>query len=356
MNDKNYQPKYKQVKDLIIENIRNNVFPDGSFLPPENELMKIFNVSRNTVRMALKNLREEGIIITKQGQQSQINISSLTAQTKPLKIAWVDLEYIGNEGVYFEIFKHLNYSAEKNNIKVDYVNFQFNPSIDNFIKNLNTYNGIVITGRIIKRNIPADVFEAFQSADNLIAVDNVMGTPAKLIVGTDNYQGARLAVDTLAAAGRKKIAFLGISEAFYRYQPFTERLNGYRDAIEAHSLSNDPGLTVISTELSDTYDVRSVLEKTLKKNPDIDAIFTLTDFIAIQSLYALKGMGINVPFDIAVMGFDGLPIGESVSPRLTSIAQPVADIAETVIRNIIDGNFTQRHIPIPPILVSRESI
>lgn len=358
MNDKSYQPKYQQVKELIIDNIKNNTFPEGSFMPPENELVKLFGASRNTVRMALKNLRDEGIIISRQGQQSQISMTGKTTLKKTLRLAWVDLEYIINEGVYFEIFKHINYAAEKQNISVDYINFQFSQSIGNFVNNMSAYAGIVITGRIIKEGIPPEIFEILSKAKNVISIDNVKTNPARTIIGTDNYQGARLAVDTLVAAGRKKIAFLGISGAFYRYHPFTERLNGYRDAIAHHRLCNSPALTVISAEMSDSYDVRSLLEKTLEKEPDIDAFFAISDFIAVQTLYALKGMGFNVPFDIAIMGFDGLPVGESVAPRLTSIAPPFSAIAEKIIQKIISADFPDEktYIPVPANLVSRESV
>lgn len=358
MEEMNCQPKYKQVKDLIMENIRKNVFPDASFLPPENELVKKFNVSRNTIRTALKHLRLEGIIVTRQGQQSQVNAGKIIEGRSRRKLAWLDVGYVGNEDVYFEIFKHLCYCAENENMNLDYINFQFGSSIENFIKNISAYEGIVITGRINEKKIDGKTFEILSSCKNLIAIDKASGMPAGLTVGTDNYKGARMAVEHLVAAGRKKIAFLGISNSFYIYQPFSERLKGYKDAVAEHGLCDAPGLAVVSAEISDAYDIRPLLMKTLKKHPDIDAFFAVTDFIAVQTLYALKGMDIKVPFDMSVIGFDGLPLGETVSPRLTSISQPFADIAETVLKKIMNGTVSssKKYIPVKPYLVSRESV
>lgn len=352
------QPKYKQVKDLILENIRENIFPDGSFLPPENELMKKFSVSRNTIRTALKQLRDEGIIITRQGQQSQVDAGKVINGGPRRKLAWLDVGYVGNEDVYFEIFKHLSYCAENENMSLDYINFQFGASIENFIRNSSSYEGIVITGRINERNIDRKTLETLSSLDNIVSIDKVSGMPSGLTIGTDNYMGAKMAVEHLAAAGRKQIAFLGISNGFYVYSPFSERLKGYKDTLAENKLCDDPGLIVISAEISDSYDVRPQLMKILKKHPDVDAFFAITDFIAVQTLYALKGMDIKVPFDISVIGFDGLPLGETVSPRLTSISHPFAEIAETVVKKIMDGTVSssKKYIPVKPYLVSRESV
>lgn len=352
----NNQPKYKQVKDLILEDIRENIFPDGSSLPPENELMKKFNVSRNTVRTALKHLRNEGIIITHQGQQGQINAGKIIAGRLQRRIAWLDMGYVGNEDVYFEIFKHLSYCAEKENLNIDYINFQFSTSIENFTRNASAYKGIVITGRINDKNIDGKTIEALSSLQNIVSIDRVDGMPDVLTVGTDNYEGARMAVEHLVAAGREKIAFLGISGGFYIYKPFSERLKGYKDVIAKNKLCDVPELTVISAEISDTYDIRQLLVKTLKKHPDIDAFFAVTDFIAVQTLYALRGMDIKVPFDISVMGFDGLPIGERVSPRLTTVSHPFAEIAEITVKNIVNGKTFPEYIPVKPRLISGESV
>lgn len=352
-----FQPKYIQVKEAILEKIRKKIFPDNSFLPPEAELESIFKASRNTIRSAMKSLREDGIVTSSQGRQSRIDAGKILPGKTLGKVAWLDTEYIGNEGVYFEIFKYMTYCAKNNDLSLDYINIAFDPDSGNIIKNLPSYAGIVITGRVIKGKISDELFRVLSEAPNVIAIDNVEGLPSKFIIGTDNRKGAEMAVKHLSEEGRKKIAFLGISPSFYRYMPFAERLRGYQDAVKKLSLKSDPALTIISDEIKDCYDLRPVLEKALKKNPGIDAFFALTDFIAIQAIYTLKNMDIKVPFDISVTGFDGLPAGEYVSPRLTTVAQPFEAIAETVIDNILKGSSSSknRFIPIKPSLIARES-
>jgi len=355
-----HQPKYMQVKDLIVEKYLQNASSKGSFLPPESELMKNFEVSRNTIRMALKNLREERVIITRQGQKSQINTVPPSSKHEMKNIAWVDLEYVGTDGVYFEIFKFINSLADKREANVDYVNLQFKNASNDLLKSLKKYDGIIITGRIMKNKIPKEIFDCLSSMNNVVAIDNVSDLPTGNIIGTDNYTGARMAVELLVRTNHKKVVFLGIAEAFHRYSPFAERLRGYKDMVAEQHLPQDNGLTVVSAEMNDTFDVRPVLERTLKKHPDIDAFFAITDFIAIQTLYALKGMDIKVPYDISVIGFDGLQLGEAVSPRLTTICQPFAEIASLALEHLLGVSAktskTFGFLPVAPYLISRESV
>lgn len=352
-----FQPKYIQVKEEILEKIRKKIFPDSSFLPPEGELVKIFKVSRNTVRTAVKSLREEGIVSSSQGKQSRIDEEKIPAEKKLGHLAWLDTEYIGNEGVYFEIFKHMTHCAAERGLSLDYINLSFESSDGNFVRNIGSYTGIIITGRIVRNKISDELFELLSSMENVVAIDSVNGLPARLIIGTDNRKGSETAVRYLAERGRKKVAFLGISPSFYSYQPFAERLEGYRDAVKKYSLNSDKDLAIISDEIKNFYDVKPIIRNVLKKHPDVDAFLTVTDFIAFQTLYALKSMDIKVPFDISLVGFDGLSAGEYVSPRLTTIAHPFAAIADTVIKNILKKNFPKKlkFIPVKPSLIIRET-
>ena len=356
MKKNQYQPKYIQVKEEILEKIRKKIFPDSSFLPAEAELMKIFKVSRNTVRTAVRSLREDGIVRSSQGRQSRVDANKILAGEQRERIAWLHTEYI-NEGVYFEIFKYMTHCAGKKGFAIDYINMGFESSAGNFIKNIDSYAGTVITGRITKNRISTELFNALSMAKNVIAIDNVDGLPAKLAIGTDNRKGAGMAVRHLAESGRKKIAFLGISPAFYSYKPFEERLTGYQNAVRKYSLPTDRGLIVISDEVKDSYCVKPVLERLLKKHPDLDGICAITDFIAIQTIYTLKDMDFKVPFDISVIGFDGLSSGEYTSPRLTTIAQPFGAIADTVVDNIRKKDFPSKpkFVPVRPNLITRES-
>jgi DNA-binding LacI/PurR family transcriptional regulator len=90
---------------------------------------------------------------------------------------------------------------------------------------------------------------------------------------------------------------------------------------------------------------------------EVDAIFGASDLIAIGALSALAGAGRRVPEEIAVVGFDGIPIGASTRPALTTIVQDTKRAGEllvTTLLNLIDGRAAEC-VTLPPRLIVRGS-
>lgn len=144
-------------------------------------------------------------------------------------------------------------------------------------------------------------------------------------VGSDNIGGARLAVEHLVQKGRRRIAFLGVPslpEVGLRY-------DGYRRALAAAGIAEDPALLAPAHFTVDTaYDtVRGLIDS---KVP-FDAIFAVSDVIAIAAIKALNAAGLRVPDDVAVVGFDDITIAAYVSPTLTSVRQDLARGAKVMI-------------------------
>lgn len=144
-------------------------------------------------------------------------------------------------------------------------------------------------------------------------------------VGSDNIGGARLAVEHLVQKGRRRIAFLGVPslpEVGLRY-------DGYRRALSAAGIAEDPALLAPAHFTVDTaYDtVRGLIDS---KVP-FDAIFAVSDVIAIAAIKALNAAGLRVPEDVAVVGFDDITIAAYVNPPLTSVRQDLARGAKVMI-------------------------
>lgn len=144
-------------------------------------------------------------------------------------------------------------------------------------------------------------------------------------VGSDNIGGARLAVEHLVRLGRRRIAFLGVPslpEVGLRY-------DGYRRALAAAGIAENPALLAPAHFTVDTaYDtVRGLIDS---KVP-FDAIFAVSDVIAIAAIKALNAAGLRVPEDVAVVGFDDITIAAYVNPPLTSVRQDLARGAKVMI-------------------------
>lgn len=170
-------------------------------------------------------------------------------------------------------------------------------------------------------------------------------------VGSDNIGGARLAVEHLVQKGRRRIAFLGVPslpEVGLRY-------DGYRRALAAAGIAEDPALLAPAHFTVDTaYDtVRGLIDS---KVP-FDAIFAVSDVIAIAAIKALNAAGLRVPEDVAVVGFDDITIAAYVSPALTSVRQDLARGAKVMI-DLLFRRMEGENTPsatMPAELVARKS-
>ena len=136
-------------------------------------------------------------------------------------------------------------------------------------------------------------------------------------VGSDNFQGGFDITAHLLDQGRRRIAFLG--HASSHYPEFQERYRGHAQALRARGLEPEPGLQhdAITTEESG----HAACAALLAGGQRFDAVCAASDLIAIGALRALREHGLRIPQDVAVTGFDDIPLAASVSPALTTVQQ-----------------------------------
>ena len=151
-------------------------------------------------------------------------------------------------------------------------------------------------------------------------------------VNIDNSRGARAIVRHLISHGHRRIAII---TGTTRNVDGHERQLGYRAALRDASLDRNahwetPGNF---TEDSGFEAARSLLK--LRSRPT--AIFAANDSMAIGALSALREAGVGVPEEIAVAGFDDIPIARHVNPPLTSVHVPIAELGERATEKLIDG-------------------
>ena len=180
----------------------------------------------------------------------------------------------------------------------------------------------------------------------------VKGQPGKSLC-CDNVSGGFQATAHLAAHGRRKIAFLGrISERSPEHQL---RYQGYLQALQEAGLPAIPELRVAS----DSHERigYQATETLLASGHEFDAVFAVTDAIAVGAMQALQSAGKKIPEDVAIVGFDDLPTASFVSPRLSTVRQDVQSAGELLVNKIvrlIEGDAVESQV-IAPTLVVRES-
>ncbi|MET0807829.1 MAG: LacI family DNA-binding transcriptional regulator [Pseudoxanthomonas sp.] len=165
-------------------------------------------------------------------------------------------------------------------------------------------------------------------------------------IGCDNFQGGHDITMHLLAQGRGNIAFLG--HASNHYPEFFERYRGYAHALLTEDRRVQPLLQVdaVTTEQSGYEAARALLEKGI----DFDAVFAASDLIAIGAMKALHEHGLRVPEDVAVAGFDDIPMAAFVNPSLSTVQQDTKlagrILVETLLALINDEPAESRTIPV----------
>lgn len=152
-------------------------------------------------------------------------------------------------------------------------------------------------------------------------------------ISMENVTSETAIVNRMIQGGAKRIGFVGDIE---HCNSFYERWLGFRAALSEAGLTVDPTLCVLKED-SDLYaDVDWVLEQLVALPELPDAFACANDFLAIQTMTALKRMGLAIPDDIMVTGFGGLPESAVIDPPLTTALIPSADIGIIAATILID--------------------
>jgi LacI family transcriptional regulator len=174
------------------------------------------------------------------------------------------------------------------------------------------------------------------------------------VLSIDNFGGASAMVKHLAEAGHKRIAFIcGPEDNF----DASERLRGYRTALAQHLPNAEP------IELPGDFDESSGYEagkRILASKQRPDAVFAANDMMALGCLYAFNEVGVKVPADIALAGFDDIPLARFVHPTLTTMRVSIAELGGLALTRLLQSIESDDLQPstqqtLVPELIVRES-
>ncbi len=151
-------------------------------------------------------------------------------------------------------------------------------------------------------------------------------------VCTDDTKAAKCAIDTLIALGHHRFVIVGGD----REISDTSRLRyeGCLQSFREHGIAYDEQLDYQGVRFS-YQDGYNATQQLLEQGRSFTALFAAADVMAIGAIRALQDKGLRVPEDVSVMGFDGLPIGSYMVPRLTTVRQSVQQMAERSVKMLI---------------------
>lgn len=157
------------------------------------------------------------------------------------------------------------------------------------------------------------------------------GSNAKNVssVCVNDRLSAETAIDFLVENGHRRIAVLGGTDGT---GSIGLRARGARDAMARHGV--EPNVIVAEFSLESAY---LATRRELQKNQDFTAIFAMSDTMAIGAMRAINEMGLQIPKDISVIGFDGIEISRFTNPPLATLRQPIESIAAESVRLVKQG-------------------
>ena len=167
----------------------------------------------------------------------------------------------------------------------------------------------------------------------VVALDAMLyGTDVEACIYCDYYWGGRMATEHLLERGCKHIVC--IKGPQYRYSART-RYQGYRD------VCRERGIQEQTVECDYDFDQGlAMTEELLERFPDVDGIIACNDIVAISTYKVLHKRNISVPETIQLVGFDDISFAALLSPELTTISQPVKEMAKKAVELIVNNELT----------------
>lgn len=227
------------------------------------------------------------------------------------------IEKVTAEAGYDLIITHSSESVDKEAANAENL---FHKRVDGVIASLSfDTEDLSHFQRFVDKGVPVIFFDRVeQNSDNTVVI-------------IDNYKCGYQATKHLIEQGCKRIAHITSS---LKRNVYAQRYRGYRDALFDNGLPFEDSLLIIN-DLSEQKAVESS-NQLLKLDPLPDGIFITNDFVAAVCIRTLKENGINIPEDIAIVGFNNDAIGKLIEPQLTTIDYPGKEMGEITARNLID--------------------
>jgi LacI family transcriptional regulator len=172
-------------------------------------------------------------------------------------------------------------------------------------------------------------------------------------VDVENREGARDAVAHLIGLGHRRIALIN---GQLQMEAAQARRNGYKQGLLEAGIPIDDEL-MVDGHYSEPAAYQATLRLLDLPSPPT-AIFSASDSMALGALRAIRDRGLIVPDDVAVIGFDDLPMAAYASPPLTSVRQPISEMGAHAVRVLVEqikGQGPATSVRFPARLVVRES-
>lgn len=351
--------KYVFIANKLKKQIEEGHYKYGEAIPSENELTKLYDVSRHTIREAISLLVKERYVRKEKGSGTYVAYDETQHQSpdaKPLLVG-VITTYL-SDYIFPSIIRGIEKELNKENIGLLIASTH-----NNYVDEESALK------KMISNNVDGLIIEPTKSSyfnpnTNLYLDLNAKGIPFVMLnstysefdtnsVGVNDERAGYIATDYLIERGHHKIlAIMKIDDKQGKY-----RLKGYVKAFAKHQLSfaND---AIITYETEDKANLKTKLDQT--DFAQYTAVLTYNDEIALEVGNYLNAKGIQIPDDISLVSHDDSTLSDNFNPPITSVSHPKEKLGIEAARWIvaaIRGKVKESNqMLFAPRIVEKESV
>ncbi|MEI5994397.1 GntR family transcriptional regulator [Candidatus Enterococcus mansonii] len=335
------KPLYKKIIDDLLQAIQSGELVENAQLPTEKELSQKYNVSRITSKRALTELENQGLIYRIQGKGSYVKAYKPKNKTVPRILFLIPFANDLSLGNFNEGLAPIT-SEHHYEVIMSSAEFLINKQASDLIEN---FDGMIYYAHNTEDFLDT-LFELSIAQFPVIILDKKIHDLPYPTVQSDNFSGGEMATNYLAANGHQRIAYI-FGEAVLP-QSVRQRYLGYIHATKEQQLSFHTALTdkqaVVGNDLLDY----------LSKN-NITGVVCENDLVAIALMNQAKRANVDIPNQLAIIGFDNIQASALIDPALTTIAQDfkgMGKIAGEMLINWIEKQQipTDQQIPVKQII------
>jgi DNA-binding LacI/PurR family transcriptional regulator len=353
--------RYAQLISHFREQILDGSLPAGTRLPTELDLAEKHQISRGTVRQAMSALVNEGLLERVRGRGTFVRplppaATILSPRASERRIGLV-LAHSSGSQLDLDILIGVEHAAKSRGYQVSFAYAEEN--LEELDRDIARLRADLVAGLIIFPVSDATYDESIWrlSADKIpfVLVDRYFPALDSDYVVADNVGGGYRATEHLLILGHSRVGFVYSPKGSLLTTSVHDRWQGYRRALHEYGQRYDEALMFEWPEGAHTDET----DRMLLREGRPSAIFAVNDAVALELLRAAQRVGLRVPEDLALIGFDDLNFAAHLSPPLTTVAQPRMDVglrAGHLLINRIEGHSgPSHHIELPTSLIVRES-
>jgi len=342
------KPKYLEIINFIIEYIQNKNLKPGDKVLSENEISKLFRVTKVTASRALNELVNEGILYRIQGKGS-----FFAGFKKEISNIIVFFPIASYYDPYFTgpLLDNFFHSIDSNSLNLSMYYFKDNEKITE-IPNIENCKVIVVAALKKDEGLSENLLNKLNIP--VIYLSSHPEVPVSY-VAFDNKGGAKKAIEYFIKMGHKKIAYFSAEDK--QNISNEERKQGYIEGLEENKIKEKIILKGNYTEESGY----KLAKEILKMKDKVSAILCANDLIAIGAIHCFIENRVKVPDDISIIGFGNYKISKFARVPLTTVSLPVEDmgkkLAELVMKKLKEkDSIKNEKIILPTELIIRKSV